>query len=43
MDIETLLLISFFAFVIVLTVAIGIVIPFMIQIDVCGSDSSRDL
>lgn len=43
MDIETLLLISFFTFVVFSVVAMGLVIPFMIQIDVCGFNTDRDL
>lgn len=43
MDTETLLLISFFTFVVVSVVAMGLVIPFMIKIDVCGCNTDRDL
>ncbi len=43
MDTETLLLISFITFVVVSVVAMGLVIPFMIQIDVCGCNTDRDL
>jgi hypothetical protein len=43
MDTQTLLLISFLTFVVVSVVAMGLVIPFMIQIDVCGCNTDRDL
>lgn len=39
---ETALIIAGFAFIILVTAAIGFISTFMIQVDVCGSDSSRD-
>lgn len=40
---ETLLIIIGFVFIISAVTAIGFISTFMIQVDVCGSDSSRDL
>lgn len=40
---ETFLLMVGFIFIIMALAVTGIIIPFMIQIDVCGSDSSRDI
>jgi hypothetical protein len=40
---ETLLIIIGFVFIILVAIAIGIISTFMIQVDVCGSDYSRDL
>lgn len=40
---ETALIIIGIVFIILVTAAIGFISIFMIQVDVCGSDSSRDL
>lgn len=40
---ETFLIIAGFIFIILASAVIGLVLIFMLQVDVCGSDSSRDL
>lgn len=40
---ETVLIIAGFVFIMLVTAVIGFISTFMIQVDVCGSNSSRDL
>lgn len=42
MDIETILLVAALVFIVLFASLAGVVIPFMLQIDVCGNNPERD-